>query len=152
HRVQPRLIGRRETDAPELVLVGRELAPFRFRWQRHWGCPQPRIERCDQCMLLDPALQLPDAEAHEQRHHHQREDAEAEASPGRCPGHFGERSTNRPSAALWWNCSAIKSDLIARSGHSVTARVSGSHSTACTQNGGWYLTSVISAAVTTIAP
>ena len=41
---------------------------------------------------------------------------------------------------------------MARSGHSVTTRISGSHSIACTQNGGWYFTSTISALPTTIAP
>src|SRR5260370_1005569 len=50
--------------------------------------------------------------------------------------HFGARSTSWPGAALWWNCKAINSDFIARNGHSVTARVSGSHSAACSQNGG----------------
>jgi len=50
--------------------------------------------------------------------------------------HCGARSTRRPGAALWWNCSAINSDFIARSGHSVVARIKGSHSAAWTQNGG----------------
>src|SRR5258708_37340952 len=112
------------------------------------GCGRTREpfgQRCDQLMLLGAALQLPQPEADEDGHHREREDAETEtAAPAlrrnpRVGAHFGARSISRPSAALWWNCSAINSDFIARSGHSVTARVSGSHSTACSQNGGGYL-------------
>ena len=65
---------------------------------------------------------------------------------------ISSRSTSRPGAALWWNCSAISSDFIVRKGSRVVARISGSHSTACSQYGGWYLTSTTSAQPTTIAP
>ena len=39
-----------------------------------------------------------------------------------------------------------------RNGNSVVASTSGNQSAACSQNGGWYLTSTISAAATTMAP
>src|ERR1700752_2771187 len=99
-------------------------------------------------MLFGTALQLPEPEADEHRDHRERKQAETEMSRV----HFGARSIRRPSAALWWYCSAISSDFIERSGNSVVARIRGSQSTACSQNGGWYLISTISAAPTTIAP
>src|SRR5260221_8153873 len=105
-------------------------------------------------MFLDPALQLPHAEADKKHHHHDCKNGKTgDAAPAQLdPAHFGSRSISRPSAALWWNCSAIKSDFIERSGNSVVARISGSHSTACSQNGGWYFTSTIRAQATTMAP
>jgi hypothetical protein len=89
-------------------------------------------------MLLDPALQLPHPEPNEQRHHREREQPKtSDATPSHlCLDHFGSRSISRPSAALWWYCSAIRSDFIERNGNSVVARISGSQSTACSQNGG----------------
>src|SRR6185312_5138509 len=140
-----------EGHAAEFVVRCSECVPLRGGRQRQGRSRQPLGQRRDQRVLLDAALQLPDAEAGEDRDHHQGEDAEAEARLSRAL-HFGARPVSRPSAALWWNCSAINSDLIARSGHSVTASVSGSHSIACTQSGGSNFTSVINAAVTTIAP
>src|ERR1700758_4376555 len=89
-------------------------------------------------MLLVAALQLPHTKTDEDGHHGQGKGAEPAPAPPRLNRrHFGARSISRPSAALWWNCSAIRSDFIERSGNSVVARISGSHSTAWTQNGGW---------------
>src|SRR5262245_55978147 len=99
-------------------------------------------------MLFGTALQLPEPEADQHGDHRQRKQAETDTSNV----HFGARSISRPGAALWWYCSAINSDFIERSGSSVVASISGSHSAAWSQSGGWYLTSTISAAPTTIAP
>jgi len=143
-------IGRRETDAAEFVVGRGQRAPLRSRRQGCGRARQPLGERRDQRMLLGAALQLPEPETDEDRQHRERKNAEADtAAPPRrrlvflgadlClhfGAHSGARSISRPGAALWWNCSAINSDFIARSGHSVTARVSGSHKAACSQNGG----------------
>src|SRR3569623_1059685 len=103
-------------------------------------------------MLDGAALQLPESERDERRGQQKREQREAgHAGRARSLVHFA-RSTSRPGAALWWNCSAISSDFLARSGNSVVARISGSQSAACSQYGGWYLTSTISAHATTMPP
>ena len=54
--------------------------------------------------------------------------------------------SKRPSAALKWYCSAIIKPLSGRSGPRETMNASGPHSSACTQNGGSYANSEISAA------
>ena len=90
----------------------------------------------DQLVLGGPALQLPGSERDEGRSEEKREQRKAgHARLARDIVHF-VRSISRPGAALWWNCRAISSDFIARSGNSVVARISGSQSSACSQNGG----------------
>src|SRR5581483_9554776 len=97
---------------------------------------QPPRQRRNQRMLFDAPLELPDAEADKGRNHGEREQAEAKLPPSCHLTHFCSRSIKRPGAALWWNCSAISSDFIDRNGNSVVTRMSGSQSTACSQNGG----------------
>jgi hypothetical protein len=60
----------------------------------------------------------------------------AGAQPAARGRHGGSPPVKRPSAALLWYCNAISSPFIGRSGTSVVSKISGPHSSACTQYGG----------------
>src|SRR5580698_8682883 len=76
-RIRARIERRGESNPAKFILLRRELAPFgHWRERDRFGC-QPFCQRCDQRMLFGTALQLPDAEADEDRHHGQCEKAEA---------------------------------------------------------------------------
>src|ERR1700754_964682 len=154
HLILTGLISRGKPHATEFIPRRRQRAPLRGWRQRSRRCGEAFGQLRDQRMLLGPALQLPDPEADQQRQRQERENSKAGDAAPSCGdfGHHGSRSISRPSAALWWNCSAINSAFIERSGSSVIARISGSQRAACSQNGGWYFISTISAQATTMAP
>src|SRR6185437_15250566 len=126
-----------ECDAAVFVLRCVKLRPLYARRQafrrRRQACRYCR----NQVFLPDLAVELPLAEPEQDRDANNGKDGRHDnAAPPFGNVHSSPRYSTRPSAALWWNCSAISRLFIGRSGSTVKITINGSHRTACTQTGG----------------
>ena len=106
------------------------------------GAASLRVEHGDQGFLPGLALNLPSAEPDKNDKCDQRRDQHPDPGTPRPLRHTQGAAhgvpgpSKRDSAALWKYCSEIIIPFIGRNGPSVTIRIKGTHSAACTQYGG----------------
>src|SRR6185436_14716411 len=122
-------------------IVGRiKLGPPLMRREigRHSG--KTLLKRLDQAFLPGLALNLPSTKPDEGYEGQKRERGWNRKAGARAPGrrnlHGASPPVKRPSSALLWYCSAIRSPLTGRNGKTAVIKISGPHSSACTQYGG----------------
>ena len=124
----------------ELIVSRIKLGPPLTRREIGRRSGKTLLKRLDQAFLPGLALNLPSTEPDEGYERHERErgwDRKAGAqAPGRRNLHGASPPVKRPSSALLWYCNAIRSPLTGRNGNTAVIRISGPHSSACTQYGG----------------